>query len=101
MQVRNVTHHVRSKEGIRLAVSGDDLPCQIFIEEWAYRIDAFFAGDPGDVGGRLDSEMPDLRVGKMFHQDAVVAADFHHERIALLEMISHHVPGEFSEMCGH
>src|SRR2546427_7715938 len=81
MKVRNVAHHVRTQNGIRLSILGHDLACQIFIKISLERMKAFIDGNLCNVGRWFDSQMTNSDLRKMLQQDSVVAANLHHKCI--------------------
>src|ERR1700761_7623318 len=80
-QIGNVTHDVGRKHDVGTAMLGDDLFGQLTVEERADGANPAVARYVGDVHRRLDTEMTNAALLEMTQRDAVVAAEFHDERI--------------------
>jgi hypothetical protein len=71
-----VGEDVVAEDQVSFFAGGDESVCDVVAEKFDESFDAFFAGDFGDVGGRLDAEAGNPGLRKVLQQITVVAGDF-------------------------
>jgi len=74
--VGGVGKDVVAEDEVGFFAGGGEFCGEIVAEEFDEGVDAFFTGDFGDVGGRLDAEAGDFGFGKVLEEVTVVAGDF-------------------------
>src|SRR2546421_9144631 len=65
MQIGEVTHYIRAQKRVCLSVFRDDSAGQLFVEEFANRIDAFRSGNCRHVCRWLNPEMTNIGLSKI------------------------------------
>ena len=98
MEIGHVGENVVGHDEIGLAALGHD-PCgERGVEKLCDRLDSSFAGDRGDVDGRLDPEGRDAGAGEVLEQVAVVAGGLDHEAVRAEGQLCDHRRRESARM---
>ena len=99
--IGQVAHDVGTEDGVGGAVLGKNIAVCRFIKESADRIDALFACGFSHVGGGFDPDMAQACLREMLQHDAIIGADFDHQRIGIGQIIRAHRVGELAKMLRH
>src|SRR3989304_9904418 len=101
MEVRDVTHDIGGKNGIRFAALLCNRIGSFLIKKPTYRIDSIFACFFCNICRRLNSEVANVGLGKISKHDAIVASKLYDKRIFVMKIVFTNEIGKPFEMLSH